>query len=314
MSAIAPSPASKKAFTRNLFSRTIIGQKRERAHERQNVPFSYTIDVSAAPADAAAGAAVTAAGGFVTLPDTYLFANVLDDVGGVVVTRCEVGFRDTSAATSSSGTDSPQNVDAAVADAIFEKLSGAANASSAAPAPTLINLNLYVLDPASRRALAKPVAVATVPITAATASASLSSFRVSATAPAELPSSSSSSSLAASASPRATVERLGVALNPHTSAMIAPAVAGGAKGLAALKAAVTAAAGGSATIVPTVTVSGYIIDTEEEEEEKADGDDAEAEAAPGVVVDMKARQQAAGIHARRLLLKMGRQSSFTAAV
>ena len=307
MSAIAPSPASKKAFKRNLFSRTIIGQKRERGYERQNVPFSYTIDVSAAPADAAAGAAVTAAGGFVTLPDTYLFANVLDDVGGVVVTRCEVGFRDTSAATSSSGTDSPQTVDAAVVDAIFEKLTGAA---ASAAAPTLINLNLYVLDPASRRALAKPVAVATVPITAATASASLSSFRVSATAPAELTSSSSSSSLAAS--PRATVERLGVALNPHTSAMIAPAIAGGAKGLAALKAAVAAAAGGSATIVPTVTVSGYIIDTEEEE--KADGDDAEAEAAPAVVVDMKARQQAAGIHARRLLLKMGRQSSFTAAV
>lgn len=259
---------------RNLFGRTIIGQKRERAYERQNVPFSFTIDVNALP--------VTPANSFVVLPDTYLFCNIPDDVGGLVITGCEVNFRDKSAASSSTSTcESPSSVGKDVSTGIFTTLLEKKSIADGKEELPRINLNMYVLD-TNRRAIAKPVAVATLP---------LASGKPSRSAPITFDPATKAIFV-----PLETHEKINLTLSPNSSVMMSPSVAS-VEGLKAAKKLVEEAAK-SANIVPTLTLSGYVIDLEEADE------DAEEEC--------KASKNNINVLVKRMLLKMGRQSAFTA--
>lgn len=115
----------KPKWHRNLFSKTLVGQKRERQTNGHQVPFNFSIEVSQVPPPTVPPTA------FVPLPDTFLLLNVPEDIAGAVLTSCTLNVP-------------------FVGDSQDTKL------------PSLsVNLNIYVLD-VNRRAQQKPISVASL--------------------------------------------------------------------------------------------------------------------------------------------------------
>lgn len=291
-----------KSTQRNLFGKTIVGQKRERFYESQNVPFSFTVDVNSVPsssllpntntntASSSSSSTTTAAGVFITLPDTYLFCNVPEEVSAAMVTDITVSFR-RSNSEGSTNTNATAEVTKKTQKALEE----------ASAAKDVINLNVYVLD-SNRKAQSRPITVATVPIVGASFTAVPAAIAGSG----NNASSSSPSLLALSSA------KVNIPIGSKTSLMLSPSVASEkllAKVNAALSSCLAAALGDSdAAGRLTVTIGGYIIDEEAEEEA-----DAEASSAVAITAEGEKKITPTGsVHVKRLLIKMGRQSNLTA--